>query len=64
MKKPSSGMGESKGKKQRPLVGIIVFMKTLAFGEGFIKSSTPGTMLPLKHAPMGHVQATRYAGGC
>jgi hypothetical protein len=42
---------------------FIVFMKTLAFGERSMKSSTIGTNIALKHAPMGHVQAIRYSGG-
>jgi len=38
-------------------------MKTLAYSEGSMKSSTTGTNIALEHAPTGHVQATRYAGG-
>jgi hypothetical protein len=38
-------------------------MKTLAFGEGSMKSSTIGTNVALEHAQLGHVQVTRYAGG-
>jgi len=42
---------------------FIVFMKTLACGEGFHEEVNNGTAVPLKRPLTGPFQATRFTGG-
>ena len=43
---------------------IIVLMKSSPLARDPLSVVPLALTLPLKHAPMGHVQAIRYAGGC